>query len=466
MKPMTKIRNQDALLQHGDKAARETALLLLNRVLEDVDAGRCIRKLMRLEGDTLWVGERSWDLRSKRNIYLFGAGKACNAMAQAVCDILGRRITKGIIAVKIAEAGDRYVNTDVYIGGHPLPNAEGLKAARAMLSMIENAAPGDLFISVISGGSSSLLTYPVDGISLEDEITAQDMLLKTGANIVEINAVRRHISRTNGGRMAEKIVAAGAELINLFASDSVGIVPAANRGIPVTAAGTPVAADNTTIQDARDMILKYGIKDTLPRSIVDYLWDDARVRETPKAFGEKVTSFRVCVVSDLCEAAVRGAEAMGIPIMALTSCIEGESREAGLFLSTIVREIRQWGRPVAAPCFIVCAGETTVRVTSPPKGMGGPSQELALSIASGIRGMTGVACAAVDTDGTDGPTLYAGGLVDGQTVNRLLAQGINPDSALNSHSAGDALKQAGDLLFTGNTGTNLCDINIIYIAKD
>ena len=466
MEPITKIRNQDALLQHGDKAAREAALGLLNRVLEDVDAGRCIRKQMRLEGDTLWVGERSWDLRNKRNIYLFGAGKACNAMAQAVCDILGRRITKGIIAVKIAEANDRYVNTDVYVGGHPLPNAEGMEAARAMLSMIENAAPGDLFISVISGGSSYLLTYPVDGISLEDEITAQDMLLKTGANIVEINAVRRHISRTNGGRMAEKIMAAGAELINLFASDSVGIVPAANRGIPVTAAGTPVAADNTTIQDARDMILKYGLKDTLPVSIIDYLWDDARVRETPKVFNERVTSFRVCVVSDLCEAAVRGAEAMGIPIMVLTSCIEGESREAGVFLSTIVREIRQWGRPIAAPCFIVCAGETTVRVVSPPEGMGGPSQELALSVAEGIRGMTGVACAAVDTDGTDGPTLYAGGLVDGQTVERLLAQGINADSALKNHSAGDALKQAGDLIFTGNTGTNLCDLNIIYIAKD
>ena len=223
--------------------AREKVLTLLDAVLQEVDAQKRIHEIMHLDGDVLIVGERMWDLSRKKNVYLFGAGKACNAMAQAVCEILGKKITKGIISVKIAEPQDRYVNTKVYIGGHPLPNEQGQFAARDILDLIDGADPDDLFISVISGGSSALLTYPVSGITLEEEIAAQDILLKTGAKILEINAVRRHISRTNGGRLAERIVQKGAELINLIISDSVGIPPTQERGKPIEYFGTPVAAD-------------------------------------------------------------------------------------------------------------------------------------------------------------------------------------------------------------------------------
>ena len=458
-----KVKNTNELLSHGDKPAREKVLHLLNSVLEEVDTGKRIRKLMRLDGDMLRIGKKSWDLRKKRNIYLLGAGKACNSMAQAVCDVLGERITKSIIAVKIAEAGDRYVNTDVYVGGHPLPNTEGLEAAKAMLALIDAAGPDDLFISVISGGSSSLIAYPVDGITLEDEIIAHDMLLKTGAGIGEINSVRRHISRTNGGRIAERIVAAKAELINLILSDSISVHPPEDRSVPVKAVGTPVAPDNSTIEDARNMILNYELRESLPANITNYLWDDTKVRETPKEFGGLVTSFRVGVVSDSCAAATAVAKKMGIPLMILTTYLEGESRDAGVVLASVAKEIRKWGRPINPPCFLVCSGETTVRVTAAPKGTGGPSQEFALSVAAGIRGMSSVACAAVDTDGTDGPTLVAGGIVDGKTMDRLDVCGISVAEALRYHSTGAALKSIGDLIITGNTGTNLCDFNVIYI---
>ena len=305
------------------------------------------------------------------------------------------------------------------------------------------------------------------GISLEDEIAAQDQLLLSGANILEINAVRRHISQTNGGRLAEKICnEKGAELISLVVSDSVGRGPTTpdGRAKPTTFFGTPMAADGTTIQDARDTIANYNLAGSLPRSILDFLHDDSRVAETPKQFGSKLTSFVLGAVPDSCEAAQKTAEAMGIPVLVLSTYLEGESREAGIVLSSVVREIAFGKRPIAAPCFVVCSGETTTRITAPPSGIGGPSQELVLGFALGIKGMQGVAGASIDTEGTDGPTPFAGGLVDGQTVSRLTAAGHNIHDALRRHAAGDALRDIGDAVYTGNTGTNLCDFNVLYIA--
>jgi len=465
MNAITKIRNYEKLASKGDTKARGKVLQLMDAVLQEVDAGKRIHEIMHFDGNVLTVGERTWDLRTKRNVYLFGAGKACNAMAQAVCEILGDRITKGIISVKIKEPQDHYCNTDVYVGGHPLPNAHGMLAAQRILALIDTASPDDLFISVISGGSSALLTCPVEGITLDDEIKAQDLLLKSGAKILEINAVRRHISRTNGGRLAERICGKGAELINIVVGDGVGQLPTSNRGSPVASFfGTPVAPDNTTVQDARNTIENYDLTGRLPKSIVDFLWDDGRVRETPKSFGGNVTTFLIGSVGDSCEAALVAAKRMGVPIMVLSTYMEGESREAGYFLSSLAREIKYLRRPIAPPCFVVCSGETTTSIQSPPVGVGGPSHELVLGLAIGIRGMDGVAGASIDTEGTDGTTRYAGGLADGLTVSRLEAKGVNVLKALRNHSAGNALMAIGDNIFTGNTGTNLCDFNVLYVS--
>ncbi|MHC1759178.1 MAG: glycerate kinase [Negativicutes bacterium] len=459
-----KIRNYDTIVNNGDSKSREKVLQLMESVLQEVDAEKRIDEIMRLDGDILQIGDRTWDLRAKNRIYLFGAGKACNAMAQAVCNIMGNKITKGIISVKIKEPQDQYFNTDVYVGGHPLPNSEGMVAGEQILKMIEQARSDDLFISVISGGSSALLTYPVEGISLEEEILAQDLLLKSGAKILEINAVRRHISKTNGGRIAELIREKGAELINLMVGDAVGRPPTSNRGTPVEFFGTPVAGDKTTIQDARNTIMNYELKDKLPKTIVDYIFDDNRVRETPKCFDDKVVTFLLGSVGDSCEAAVAAAKKMDIPIMVLSTYLEGESREAGYLFSSIIREIKHLQRPIAPPCFVVCAGETTTSINYPPLGIGGPSQELTLGLAIGINEMEGVAAASIDTEGTDGTTKYAGGLVDGYTIKRLETKNINVIETLRRHSAGNALMAIGDNIYTGNTGTNLCDFNVFYIA--
>lgn len=462
---MTKIRNYHELVSHGDSIARQKVLALLNAVLCEVDIGKRIKQIMHLDGDILHIGPRKWDLKEKHNVYLLGAGKACNAMAQAVCDILGEHITHGIISIKIPEKEDRFINTDVYVGGHPLPNVDGMRAAQKMIELIESASVHDLFIGVTSGGSSALLTYPKPGISLEDEIIAQDLLLKSGAKILEINAVRRHISQTNGGRLAELICdKLGAEFISFQVSDGVGRAPTTHRELPAEFFGTPCAADATTVQDARDMIKNYDLADKLPRSIVDYIFDDDLVEETPKHFGSNLVTYLMGSLPDSCEAAVIAANEMGIPLMVLTTYLEGESREAGQVLSSLIREVRHMGRPIPAPCFIVCAGETTTSIDNKPDGIGGPSQELVLGMSIGIKGETGVAGASIDTEGTDGTTLNAGGIVDGYSYARLEEAGHNVFSALRRHASGNALEAINDNIFTGNTGTNLCDFNVLYIS--
>lgn len=460
-----KVRNYDELTGRGDVEARKKVLQLMDYTLQEVDAYKRIKEIMHLEGNVLHVGERSWDLSKKNRVYLLGAGKACNAMAQAVCEVMGEKIAKGIISVKIVEEQDRYCNTEVYVGGHPLPNEEGMEAAKAMIDLIENAAADDLFISVCSGGSSALLTYPVEGISLEDEIAAQDALLKSGAKILEINAVRRHISRTNGGRLAELIChKKGAELISFQISDAVGKPFPTERSKPGYFRGTPFGGDQTSIQDARYMIVNYALQEKLPKSVVDYIFDDKRVQETPFDIDEdKITTFVVGNLVDSCIAAKEAADRMGINCMILTTYLEGESSQAGAFFSSLAREIKYRDNPIKKPCFVVCAGETTCSIEEKPKGVGGPSQEVVLGMAIGIRGIEGIAGASIDTEGTDGPTTHAGGIVDGSTYDRLEEEGINIFDVLREHSSGNALEKIGDYIFTGNTGTNLCDLNILYI---
>lgn len=461
---MKKIKNMEKLVEKGDVQSRKILLQLMEEVLRELDAQNRIHELMSLEGNLLSIGTMTVDLSRKRNIYLLGAGKACNAMASAVCDVLGNKLTKGIISVKIVESQDVYCNTDVFIGGHPIPNDDSLKAAKGMFDLVDQAKSNDLFISVISGGSSALLSYPVAGVSPEEKRITHDLMLRSGAKILEVNAVRRHLSQVNGGRLAERILKKGAQLINLIISDGVGALPTIDRAHPKGFKGTPMAPDGTTIQDARDAIINYDLCKKLPKSVIDYLWDDSRVSETPKEFSGDVTTFLLDGVPDSCETAKKVADKMGIPSMILTTFIEGESKHVGVVLSSIAREIINNKRPIQKPCFVFASGETTTYVATKSLGKGGPSHELVLGFAQGVQGYDGVCMASIDTEGTDGTTLYAGGIVDSNTCARLSDAHINVFEALRAHSAGDALEAIGDNIITGNTGTNLCDFNVLFIS--
>jgi len=459
------IKNRAALETVGDVPARKVVLEIMETTLRALDAHRILRGLLRVEGDTLRIGERRWDLRSKRRVIVVGAGKAANAMARAVEEALGDRISEGLVIVKQREPGDGLSRIELAVGGHPIPNEDGLAASRRILAIADRAAPEDLFLSVISGGSSALMNCPLPGISLEDERRMTEMLLKSGARILEINAVRRHISATNGGRLAQIIEARGAEMINLIISDSLGAKPTVDPAEPVRHFGTPVAPDGTTLDDARHAVEKYRLNGRIPRAILDFLRGATSRDETPKTFGERVHQYVLERPANACVAANRAAEARGLRACILTTVLEGESSAAGIVLACVAKEVALNSQPISAPGVLIAGGETTTRIEG-PSGEGGPSQELALGFVTEIADRRGVCLCALDTDGTDGPTPIAGGLVDGTTAARARAKGLDPHRSLLAHDSSTVLRAVDDAVVTGNTGTNVCDLNVIYIADE
>ncbi|MDG4889909.1 MULTISPECIES: DUF4147 domain-containing protein [unclassified Mesorhizobium] len=462
---MSKIRNLEEILSRGEIASRRIVAEIANRTLERLDSYQRIRTLMRLEGDTLHIGVRSWDLSLKRNVYLFGAGKACNHMAMAVDHVLGDHLTHGIAIVKVAEETDRFNKTEVFVGGHPLPNEEGLRASRKMIEIIDHSGPDDLFIVVISGGSSALMSCPRDGISLQDEIDATNVLLKSGAGIFEINAVRRHISALNGGMLAKRIQDVGAELIGFGISDGVGSPATGDVAVPYTAyKSTPMGPDPTTLDDARATIVNRNLSDRMPKSVFDYLMNAGPEAETPKAFPDN-TYFLLNTLPDSCIYAKEICEEMGIPAIIVTSFLEGESRDAGTFFASLAREIQTYGNPVRAPCVLLSSGEVTTQILddSVINGHGGPGQEMAVGFAIAADKSPGACLLSIDSEGTDGTTKVAGGITDSSCLKAAKGKGINLYQALREHSCFEALDAIQSTVFTGNTGTNLCDLNILYV---
>ena len=466
---MKKIRNAQDILAQGDKTSRQIVLEIADRTLERLDSYHRIRSIMRLDGDMLHIGKRSWDLSRKRNVYLFGAGKACNHMAMAVDHVLGDRLTKGIAIVKIHEETDDFNKTEVFVGGHPLPNEEGFRASKKIIEIVDQAGPEDLFIVVISGGSSALMSCPIDGITLQDEIDTTDVLLKSGAGIYEINAVRRHISALNGGMLAKRIQDVGAELIGFGISDAVGTPATGDIAVPYAAyKSTPIGPDATTLDDARATIVNFDVADRLPKSVVDYLMNAGPDKETPKAFPNN-TYFLLNTLPDSCIYAKEIAEEMGIPAMILTSFLEGESKDAGNFMAALAREIQAYGNPIKPPCVLLSSGEVTTLIldNSTIRGHGGPGQEMTVSFAIHAAKTQGACLLSIDSEGTDGTAKVAGGITDSQSLKAAEERGVNLYQTLREHSCFEALDAIDSAVFTGNTGTNLCDLNILYVpVKD
>ncbi len=462
---MKKIRNSEDILSSGDVESRRIVLHIADRTLDRLDSYRRITSIMRMEGSVLHIGTRSWDLSQKRNVYLVGAGKACNHMAMAVDHILGDYLTKGIAIVKILEETDRFNRTEVFVGGHPLPNEEGHRASRKIIELVEQSGPQDLFIAVISGGSSALMSCPIDGISLQDEIDTTDVLLKSGAGIVEINAVRRHISALNGGMLAKRIQDVGAELIGFGISDAVGSPATGDIAVPYAAyKSTPIGPDPTTLDDARATIVNRGVADRLPKTVVSYLMNAGPEAETPKAFPHN-TYFLLNTLPDSCIYAKEVCEEMGIPAIIVSSFLEGESRDAGTFFASMAREIQTYGNPVKAPCVLLSSGEVTTQIldSSVIKGRGGPGQEMAVSFAITAAKTSGACLLSIDSEGTDGTANVAGGITDSRSLKLAADKGVSFFQSLREHSCFEALEAINSTVFTGNTGTNLCDLNIVYV---
>lgn len=460
---MKKIKNSQLLLSHGNISAREKVLTLTDKVLDRLDSRERLKQMIKRTGDTLVIGDRRIDLNLYDNIYAFSSGKAGNHMARAFEDILGDRLTMGVAIVKIKDESDVYKKTQLFIGGHPLPNEEGIEGCKKMIEIAETMKDGDLLLMGLSGGCSSLMGYPVEGTTLEDLKEATDVMLKSGMWVMDINDIRGHLSRTARGRLGQHIK--GGKVICFEIWDAVGLDDITDYSKPVPIMGMPVGYDTVSFEDIKKIIEKYHIAEKLPKNISSYLLDYDPSEETPKHPTCDADYYIVNTLPDSCSIALDVASEMGIEAHIMTTYAEGESKDFGIFMASLAREVVKNNRPFSAPCFIISAGETTTYIDNNDhiKGHGGPSQEMALSFAMAAKDLKEACLLSIDSEGTDGTTPAAGAITDGASLKAAEKEELNLKSSLMDHASYEALLSMGDVVITGNTGTNLCDFNVLYI---
>jgi hydroxypyruvate reductase len=373
-------------------------------------------------------------------VLLVAAGKAAWQMAKAASECLGSRIENGVVVTKYNHVKGSIANFTCYEAGHPVPDENSFMGTQAALDLTTNLTKKDTVLFLLSGGGSALFEKPlIPGTELQ-EITEQ--LLSCGADITEINIIRKRFSAVKGGRFALHCRPAQIEAVVL--SDILG------DPLDMIASG-PACPDSSTAEDARRIQKKYGLK--MSDHALDLL--DA---ETPKALDNVHTQINGSV-RELCSAAAGACRRLGYEPVILTNCLCCQAKDAGSFLASIAKTHAEDGKALA----FIAGGETVVVLTG--NGHGGRNQELALAAAPGIRGIAGTAVFSVGSDGTDGPTDAAGGYVDGDTCRILEEQGADIDIVLRSNDAYHALEKTGGLIFTGPTGTNVNDVAVALIAK-
>ncbi|ACS90656.1 glycerate kinase type-2 family protein [Thermococcus sibiricus] len=441
--------NREELLSQGDIKSKEIALNLMEETIKSADPYEAIKRALKVEDNRLIIKEREFPIKGK--IYVLAFGKAACSMAQAVEEILDDKIAEGIAVTKYGYSLP-LKKIKVIEAGHPIPDESSMKGAHLGVELAKKVGENDILLVLISGGGSALFMLPEDGISLEDKMKTNELLLKSGAKIYEINTVRKHISKVKGGKLAKLVK---GTLISLVLSDVVG------DPLEAIASG-PTVKDPTTFQDAYRLLKLYNVWEKLPQSVKRHieLGIEGEREETLKEDLPNVHNFLIASNSLACEAAKRKAEELGLNAYILTTTLEGEAREVAIAFGSIIEEIYHRERPFKRPCVLIAGGETTVTIEGEP-GLGGPNQEFALSIARKIAGLKGVAVLAMDTDGTDGPTDAAGGLVDSYTLETLKKRDIDVEEFLKAHNAYEALKEVNALLLTGPTRTN---VNSIIIA--
>lgn len=368
---------------------------------------------------------------------LVAAGKAAWQMARAAADTLGH-VDGGVVITKYGHVKEPIPGLVCCEAGHPVPDENGFAATKKALALVEGLSAGDTVIFLLSGGGSALFELPlIPGEELRD-ITRQ--LLGCGADIVEINAIRKRLSAVKGGRFA--LACAPARVLSIVLSDVLG------DPLDSIASG-PACPDGTSCADALAVAEKYGLR--LSRDALALLR-----RETPKTL-DGVETYVSGSVRELCAAAGRAASELGYEPVFLTDRLSCEAREAGRFLSAILKSHAGSGRALA----FIAGGETVVRLTG--NGLGGRNQELALAACEGIAGLAEAAVFSVGSDGTDGPTDAAGGFVDGESLEKLKAAGLELHAVLGDNDSYHALAAIGGLIVTGPTGTNVNDVSVALL---
>jgi hydroxypyruvate reductase len=436
---------------------RQHALEIFRAALSAADPEEAIHRYVKLSGEGIQVGAHRFDLQDYDRILVVGAGKAGAPMAKALEEMLDDRIADGVIVVKEGH-GLPLKRVRIHEAGHPVPDQRGIRGAEDILALVNKAGERDLVLCVISGGGSALLVAPAQGVTLADKQEVTRLLLACGADIHEINTVRKHLSRAKGGGLAR--YAHPATVVSLILSDVVG------DDLNVIASG-PAVPDTSTFGDTRDVFRKYDIWVQLPESVQKRIQQglSGSIEDTPKA-GDDV--FRKCY-SELVGtniqaliAAGKAAREKGYQPIILSSTVEGEAREVVKMFAAFAKEVRNSANPLAAPACILCGGETTVTIQG--DGKGGRNQEFALAAAMIIDGMENIVVLSGGTDGTDGPTDAAGAIADGRTMARARARNLNPLDFLQRNDSYHFFQPLDDLIITGPTRTNVSDVYLLLIA--
>lgn len=377
---------------------------------------------------------------SSGKIYLVAAGKAAWQMANCAAGLLGERLSGGVVVTKYDHSKGEIPGCTVYEGGHPVPDENSFRGTQAAIDMVTGLQKEDTVVFLVSGGGSALFESPL--ISGEDLAGLTRQLLACGADIVEMNTIRKRMSRVKGGKFAQ--LCAPAQVYAIVLSDILG------DPLDMIASG-PAYPDRSTREDAWAVVKKYGLELTEEmKSLLDV--------ETPKQL-DNVETVITGSVRELCEAAAGACREKGYETVVLTDLLCCQAREAGSFLASIAKSHENSGRSLA----FLAGGETVVRLTG--SGLGGRNQELALAAAPGIAGMKDTVVFSVGSDGTDGPTDAAGGMVDGQTEEKLTKAGLSVHQVLGDNDAYHALERVGGLIHTGPTGTNVNDVAVVLLKR-
>jgi glycerate 2-kinase len=424
------------------------ALRIFHAALKAADPAQAVVRHVKLAGNVLTAGRKRYRVDGFRKIYVIGAGKASAEMAQAVERMLGKRISGGLINIKYGHAA-HLRRIELNECGHPLPDRNGELGAERIAEIARQAGPEDLMVCLISGGASALLPLPVPPVTLEEKQETTRLLLHCGANIHELNCVRKHISAVKGGQLAQ--LAWPATTLALILSDVIG------DDLDVIGSG-PTVPDRSTFADARAILDKYGIAGKVPAAVSERLAGSAP--ETPKPGDKIFENVQNLIVGSnrlAVDAAAQQARALGYRTLVLSTFIEGETRDVARVHAAIAKEIRASGRPVKPPACVISGGETTVTIRG--TGLGGRNQEFALAAAHDIAGLKDVVILSAGTDGTDGPTDAAGAIADGSTI----ARGLDAAAFLANNDSYHFFENIGDLIKTGPTGTNVADVRIMLL---
>ncbi|MFP4165436.1 MAG: glycerate kinase [Chitinispirillaceae bacterium] len=439
---------------------RDEILEIFNAGLKAAEPFSAMQKVLNLDGNLLQVRigneiVQSYDVDQFSSVQVVGCGKAAAVMAEFTEILLGEKISSGLVAVKHGYRGNNELEKIRLIeGGHPWPDQTSVNAASETVKMLGAAVESDLVIALVSGGGSSLWTLPAPGIQLEDLVSLSELLLRSGADIREMNIVRKHFSRIKGGQAAQW--AYPAHVLAVAISD----VP--DNSFSTIASG-PFSPDESTFQDAADILNRYSLKNAVPVSVSRYLQEglEKGAGETPKADNicfHNVLQVKAASNSSALDSCRRKAEEVGYKPILIETPLTGEASDAFSRIHGRIKELSVSGQKYC----IIAGGETTVTLGE-IHGQGGRNQELALSAAFQIEASPNITFLSCSTDGSDGPTDAAGAVVDSYTIRDLRERNIDPRKHLLEHNSYTALNAAGSLVRTGPTNTNVMDIQIALI---